>query len=124
MSIEKIFEMHRIDFKSLQHVKVEKLDERTLNEFEQECMPKQCYNNAYNLALTYDAKYVLCYSMQFGFPIEHAIIKLDGKYYDPTYQLFSKLHEHYYVVKEFDSDELWEMINKNNQIPMIHHIKP
>ncbi len=80
---------------------------------------KQCYNNAFK-ALTHDGlrdndRYVLGIMIFMGVPIEHAWIKKDGKYFDPT--LDPKSNDAYYSITELTHEQLQEFVEEKGHAP-------
>ncbi len=85
----------------------------------------QCFNNAvrYVMELSwYDYK-DLAYVVGFGSagcPTEHGIIRVDGHYYDPTWENIPGLDitvEPFFPIFEMDHSQLQDAIEANNNYP-------
>lgn len=79
---------------------------------------KACFNNAAKLVMILGdrAKYCLGYAAGV-IPVEHAWIRLDGKSYDPTWEKYSTLGSVYGSIFEFTREELFDVLDKNNNVP-------
>jgi hypothetical protein len=83
---------------------------------------KACYNNVFNIATTlhvigHDVAYVVGIA-ESVIPVDHAWIKIDGYYYDPTWQQFTSIEKGgYHAVAELSIDHLEEIIIDNGSIP-------
>jgi len=91
---------------------------------------KACYNNsvksmtelmsidrqaAHETGWNITDKPGLTYVMGYGLsviPIEHAWIKVDGIYYDPTWQKFSKLSDYYFPMFEVQYPDIFDMLTE------------
>ena len=80
--------------------------------------PNLCYNNAFHFVSNHpEAKYVVGYGHSV-IPIDHAWVKVDGKYYDPSWEANSGLEGKAYVpLYELDMADLLEIIPDNNMCP-------
>lgn len=110
---------HQIEVDGSAFVKVEPLP-KSLKGFLKKSEFKACYNNAYKFMSDYahvhDVQYVLGFGLSV-IPVEHAWIKVDGVYYDPTWEKYSKIERDYVVVTELNQLELMLMTLKNNHTP-------
>lgn len=79
---------------------------------------KQCYSNVFKLVNTLDCltdieankpKYCLVYAFRYGICFEHAILKLDGRYYDPTWERYIDLNAEYALVSEYSLDQVYDL---------------
>ena len=80
---------------------------------------KACYNNSYHYASLFGATYVLGYAAGI-FPVDHAWIKYEGEYYDPTWEkhLDDGIDGKSYVkLFEFEPSHLMGAIEANRMIP-------
>lgn len=105
-----------IDVDALQEIYVEELGVSDPHPY----APKACYNNSFDfVSRNPGAKYVLGYGLN-HMPIDHAWVKVDGKYYDPTWEVHSEggvLNRPYVPVFELGMEELFEVIKANDMKP-------
>ena len=81
---------------------------------------KLCYNNTFNYVCNnINAIYVLGWTCSLGFPIDHAFIKEDDKYFDITLQ--TKEGDVYYSLVELTAAELIAFTKKNRNCPLSYH---
>lgn len=82
---------------------------------------KMCFYNA-GIAMAFasgEAHYVLGYMISelIPIPIEHAWVKIDGEYYDPTAQFLSNDDIRYFPLYELDCAEFLGMTGQNDSYP-------
>lgn len=83
--------------------------------------PKECFRNAFIVcerleARGHNVKYCEGYINMKGFPIEHAFVKVDEHYIDPTVELALKrdpTEDRYVVIGEFTTNEVRTVIIEN-----------
>lgn len=85
--------------------------------------PKQCFDNAYRYldslpVNTTDCQYVLGFLLFRGIPVEHAWVKVDGQYFDPT--LTSHSDHEYYSLAELEFMELIDVAAMCGCAPSIY----
>jgi hypothetical protein len=106
-----------IDLDALEEVKVEPLGWEDVGVL---AIPNACYNNAFHFVSNYpEAKYVVGYGHSL-IPIDHAWVKLDGKYHDLSWEINSPdgVEGRAYVpLFELDMAELLEIIPENGMCP-------
>lgn len=71
--------------------------------------PKPCYDNCFHLANKLDCHYVVGFGVSDGFPFQHAWLRDDHKYYDPTLELAGDRCVDgitYYAVHEISAERL------------------
>lgn len=96
------------------------------------CRPSRCFDNSWQLVMNEvipRAEYVLALGMRV-LPVEHAIICVDGIFYDPTWELhLGSVGKEYLVVDKWAKDELWSVARKSPAEcggiypPMIRHLE-
>lgn len=86
----------------------------------QSIRPKECYRNAFVtcevLEYNHTVKYVEGYLNMKGLPIEHAFVKVDDKYIDPTIELALNKNvnsDTYVKIGEFTTNEVRKIIVEN-----------
>lgn len=113
--------MYGVNGRMLKPVEVAQWDGTTSNTAMDNIEIKACFNNSYHLVESLfaykDICYVLGYAVTQGIPIEHAWIKMDGIYYDLTWQKFSSIGEKYYSLIEFDHNELFNFVLQGDNSP-------
>lgn len=80
---------------------------------------KGCYNNAYNFVSDNptSVSYVCAVGVHY-IPIDHAIIEVNGEYYDPTWEAHSSIEgARYFLVRKFELRELIKFIAGNDMRP-------
>lgn len=96
------------------------------------CRPSRCFDNSWLLVMKEiipRAEYVLSLGVRV-LPVEHAIICVDGTYYDPTWELhLGSVGKEYLVVDQWGKDELFSVARKSPgecggiYPPMIRHLE-
>ena len=87
---------------------------------------KQCHNNAWHVATAFysfghDVKYVAGRADRI-IPVDHGWVKIDGAYYDPTWQRFNHLNDvTYYAIAELSARELMQVVLANDDYPPSAH---
>lgn len=78
-----------------------------------------CYENCFQAVVKYEIaeKYVLCIIQEKGKADQgHAVISIDGKYYDPTLERHRFANQPKYIfVREFTKKQLVEYVSKSNE---------
>lgn len=73
------------------------------------CLASKCFNNVWNIVykgVVVNAEFVLVIALDV-LPIEHAILYIDGKYYDPTWEMhIGHIGKCYLKIAQFDRDNL------------------
>ncbi|EPR7484001.1 TPA: hypothetical protein ACGSTL_001309 [Vibrio parahaemolyticus] len=76
------------------------------------CQPSRCFDNSWSIVrekVIPGAQYALVLGVRV-LPVEHAIICVNGKYYDPTWEMFlGGLGKDYLVIDQWDCEELLEV---------------
>jgi len=77
---------------------------------ENDCtIPNHCYANCANVVMNLDLaqEYVLCFIEEESGDIHgHAVLKVDGKYYDPTLYKTNRIMKNYWAHSEFSKVQL------------------
>ena len=107
----------------VREVEITQLEEHQIFLLRKIIKQKLCYNNAWctlsRLPELKDGRYVLGYVLVCGVPIEHAWVKAEDKYYDPTEQVVfgSRDGLKYFSLVELDRETLFDLTIENHNIP-------
>lgn len=109
-----------LDLECLKLVSVEPMPQEMLSEIEDLVVPRACYNNSFFVTEFFGsrkkARYCVGYAGSFV-PISHAWVWVDGNYYDPTWQVHTKIGAFYVPFFELEGEELMEVVIANDFRP-------
>lgn len=120
-----------INPEALEQVRVRPVPSKWMEVVDELVEFKSCYNNCYHVLTMlqladmfeiHDLAYCLVAADPVGgLLVEHAIVRVNGRYYDPTWQKFLRrddaLSSDYRVIAAFDMVELVEWIEKSDMHP-------
>ncbi|BDP33351.1 hypothetical protein P3602_21140 [Vibrio parahaemolyticus] len=79
------------------------------------CLPNRCFDNSWSIVMNDlfpGAEYVLAFACRV-LPVEHSIICVNGKYYDPTWELhLGNIGTKYVMLAKWSKKELPEVAKK------------
>lgn len=82
------------------------------------CKPSRCFDNSWAIvanSVIENAQYVLALGAKV-LPVEHAIICVDGVYYDPTWELhLDGVGKDYYVIEQWNKNDLFHVAKQSAQ---------
>lgn len=108
----------RLDISSASQVEVQSGSQDQLSIFQwQEVKFKSCFNNSAKLCLSsQNIEYCIGYALSV-IPMEHSWISIDNQYFDPTWEKYSEIGKSYMLLRKFNSDQLFEFLDKSENYP-------
>lgn len=110
-----------LDVATLEPVSVEAMPPDLLEQVAPMLAPRCCYNNSFYVSEFFRPEREVRYCVGFAagsiFPVGHAWVKIDGVYFDPTWQLFHRLGDLYVPFFELDPDRLMSVVIENDNRP-------
>jgi hypothetical protein len=118
--MQEFFKFLRLDI-SPQKVIVKSGSDKILSSYSwNQLEMKACYRNSALLTLSplsiegnEKVEYCFGYALK-HIPMEHAWLCIDGVYYDATWEKFTDIGEHYFLLKKFNKEELFKFMEKTD----------